>query len=115
MTPTDPIPDRSRPASGNVPQPIVIDDLGRFMDTAGAFWNAVERMEAIRGAFTATARTAGHALGDPHLAARYDETFRRMVDALDAIECCFGQFFDALCAAGKSYQQADDSVGGQMR
>jgi hypothetical protein len=38
-----------------------------------------------------------------------------MVGALDAIEGCFEQFFDALSTGGNSYQQADDSVGGLMR
>jgi uncharacterized protein YukE len=115
MTPTDPIPDRSEPASGSAPQPIVIDDLGRFTDTAAAFWRAMERVDAVRGRFAAAARDAGHALGDRHLAVQYDETFRGMLGALDAIEGCFEQFSDALSAAGTSYQQADDSVGGHMR
>jgi uncharacterized protein YukE len=111
MSPNDPAP-QAGPASA--PQPIVIDDLGRFADTAGAFRSARERVRAVRGPFTA-AGGAGDALGDSHLTAQYDETFRRMVGALDAIEGCFEQFFDALSAAGNSYQQADDSVAGHIR
>jgi hypothetical protein len=112
MSPNDP----TRPAGpASAPQPIIIDDLGRFADTAGAFWDAMERVRAVRRPFTAAGRGAGDALGDPHLTAQYDETFRRMVSTLDAIEGCCEQFFEALLAAGTSYQQADDSVAGHMR
>lgn len=109
--PTDP----PSPGSARAPERIVIDDLGRFGDTAGAFWIARERLIAVGGTFTAAARNAGHALGDPHAAGQYGETFRQMERALDVIEGCFEQFFYALSAARNSYQRAEDSVDGHMR
>jgi hypothetical protein len=112
MSPDHPVP---QAALASTLQPIVIDDLSRFADTARAFWSAMERVRALRGPFTTAGPGAGPALGDPHLAAQYDESFRRMVGALAAIEACFEQFFEVLSAAGNSYQEADDSVGGKTR
>jgi hypothetical protein len=112
MSPNDPA---SEAGPASAPQPIVIDDLGRFADTAGGFWDAMERVRTVRGPFAAAAQHVGHALGDSHVVGQYDETFRGMMAALDAIEGCFEQFFGALSAAGNSYQQAEDSAGGRMR
>lgn len=97
-----------------VSQPIVIADLGRFQDIAGAFWTALESLRTARAPFRAVAGDLAHTLGDPRLAAGYDETYRAVTRTLDAMESCFEEYFEALATTGRAYEKADDAVARRM-
>ena len=106
MFPVDPTPghpQRSAPA-------LEVDDLGRFDVAAQAFCRALDAACAARGPFVAGAANLRDALGDPGLAARYDETFVGMLRTLDALEHGLEEFNQALRATGRGYRQADASV-----
>lgn len=76
---------------------------------------ALENLQSASTPFAALARDLGNSLGDPRLTGRYSEAFRELTGTLDAIDHCFEQFFDALAATGRTYEQAEDSVRQHLR